>query len=57
MYTTITPSDISKNLGLFGVVFGDALADTTPLYNLISRYLDERMFADIADAYRKGGCC
>ena len=54
MYTTITPSDISKNLGLFGVVFGDALADTTPLYNLISRYLDERMFADIADAYRKG---
>src|SRR4051794_26615548 len=54
MYTSITPSDISKDLGLFGAVFGDALADTTPLYNLISRYLDERMFADIADAYRKG---
>ena len=53
MYTTITPSDISKNSGAFGLVFGDALADTTPLYNLISRYLDERMFADIADAYRK----
>ena len=44
-------------LGLYGAIFGDALADTTPLFHLISRYLDERMFADIADAYRKGGCC
>ena len=54
MYTTITPSDILEVRGLFGAIFSDALADTTPLYNLISRYLDERMLADIADAYRKG---
>ena len=54
MYTTITPSDILEKRGLFGAIFGDALADTTPLFHLISRYLDERMLADIADAYRKG---
>jgi len=54
MYTTITPNDILRELGLYGAVFGDALADTTPLYRLISRYLDERMLADIADAYSKG---
>ena len=54
LYTTITPSDVMKKIGLYGAVFGDALADTTPLYQLISRYLDERMLADIADAYRGG---
>ncbi|MGE0259663.1 MAG: patatin-like phospholipase family protein [Alphaproteobacteria bacterium] len=54
LYTTITPSDVMETLGLYGAVFGTALADTTPLFHLIARYLDERMFADIADAYRKG---
>jgi hypothetical protein len=54
LYTTITPSDIMKQRGLFGVLFGNALADTTPLFHLISRYLDERMIAAIADGYREG---
>jgi hypothetical protein len=54
MYTTITPSSVLKPLGLYGVLFGDALASTTPLFDLISYYLDERMFADIAAAYRNG---
>jgi hypothetical protein len=54
MYTSITPNDIMKEIGLYGAVFGDALADTTPLYRLISRYLDGRMLADIAEAYNKG---
>jgi hypothetical protein len=40
--------------GLYGVVFGDALADTAPLYRLISRYVDEQMLADITDAYSNG---
>ena len=40
--------------GLYGVVFGDALDDTAPLYQLISRYMDEQMLTDIANAYNKG---
>jgi hypothetical protein len=40
--------------GLYGVVFSDALADTSPLYNLISRHVNEQMLIDIAAAYQKG---
>jgi hypothetical protein len=40
--------------GLSGVVFGEALADTAPLYRLISRYVDASMAADIAAAYKNG---
>ncbi len=54
MYTTIKSDDIMEKRGLYGAVFGDALADTTPLFRLISRYLDERVLADIAAAYNKG---
>jgi hypothetical protein len=54
MYTSIKPNDILETRGLYGAVFGDALADSTPLFHLISRYCDERMFADIAEAYNKG---
>src|SRR5215204_2543087 len=54
LYTTIRPSDIFEKRGLVGAVFGEALADTTPLFGLISRYLDERTLADIARAYSSG---
>ena len=54
MYTTIKASDVLQEQGLFGAVFGDALADTAPLFQLISRYCDEQMLADIAGAYRRG---
>ena len=54
MYTTITPNHILRPLGLYGAIFGTALADTTPLFDLISSYLNEPMLADIADAYHKG---
>jgi hypothetical protein len=57
IYTTISDKDIRTMRalnGLFGVVFGDALADTAPLYDLISRYVSEQMLADITSAYRNG---
>ncbi len=54
LYTTIAPSDVLEVRGIYGALFGDALADTTPLLRLIERYCDARMLADIADAYRKG---
>jgi hypothetical protein len=57
IYTKLSPDDIQTVRalnGLYGVVFGDALADTAPLYRLISRYINEPMLADIADAYNKG---
>jgi len=57
IYTTISDKDIRTMRalnGLYGVIFGDALADTSPLYELISRYVTEQMLADIAAAYKKG---
>jgi hypothetical protein len=54
LYTTIKPDDILEKRGLYGAVFGDSLADTTPLFHLISRYIDEQMLADIAGEYNKG---
>ena len=57
IYTTISDKDISTMRalnGLYGIVFEDALADTKPLYALISRYVDQQMLADIAAAYGKG---
>jgi len=57
IYTTISDKDIRTMRalnGLYGVVFGDALSDTGPLYRLISRYVDDQMLADIAAAYSKG---
>jgi len=57
IYTTISDKDVRTMRalnGLYGVVFSDAMADTTPLYRLISRYVDEQMLADLAAAYRQG---
>jgi patatin-like phospholipase len=57
IYTTISDKDVRTMRalnGLYGVVFADALADTTPLYRLISRYVTEQMLADIAAEYHKG---
>jgi len=34
--------------------FNDALADTTPLFQLISHYVDDQMLVAIANEYRKG---
>jgi hypothetical protein len=53
LYTSIKPSDVLETRGLFGF-FSDALADTTPLANLIARYVTPQMLADIAEEYRNG---
>jgi hypothetical protein len=54
IYTSIKLSDVAESRGLYGAVFSDALADTTPLANLIARYVTPQMLADIAREYRKG---
>ena len=54
LYTTIKPQDISESEGLFGAVFGEALADTQPLARLIARYVDQQMLADIGREYARG---
>ena len=54
MFTQISPDDIYKERPIYSIFYSDSLADTTPLFSLISKYLDETMIADIAREYKKG---
>src|SRR6185369_13512698 len=54
VYTTISLDDILIDRGLLDGIFNDALSDTTPLWNLISRFVDESLMAAIAREYNKG---
>ena len=54
VYTGIGPSDIFEKRGIVSAVFHESLADTAPLYALISHYADAEMLAAIAEEYRKG---
>lgn len=54
VYTEITPEQVLRRRWLTAAIFDDALADTTPLFETISRYLDERMLAAIAAGYAEG---
>ena len=54
LYTTINQKDIFEKRPLLAAIVSDAMADTTPLYALISRYLDGQMIEHIAREYEKG---
>ena len=55
VYTDLTPKDVLEQRYLLSAaLFEDALADSAPLFRLISRYLTEEMLADIARAHERG---
>jgi hypothetical protein len=54
VFTTIGPGNVLKKLGIQNAVFGEALADTAPLYGLITHYVNERTLADVASEYNRG---
>jgi predicted acylesterase/phospholipase RssA len=54
VYTEVDQSAIFESRFLLAAVFHDALKDTTPLFELISHYVDDQVLAAIANAYRKG---
>lgn len=54
VYTTISADDVYEKRFITSAVFNDALSDTTPLWRLISHFVDEKMMAEIAAEYRKG---
>ena len=54
IFTTIEQRDVFASRPIFAAVASDAMADTAPLSNLIARYMDERLAADIAREYARG---
>lgn len=54
VYTTMNPERVYKFRGLSAALFDDAMADTTPLADVIARYLDQKLLDAIAVEYGKG---
>jgi hypothetical protein len=54
VYTEVGPSDVFQSRIILMALFNDALKDTTPLYRLISQYIDDQLMAAIAREYQNG---
>jgi len=54
VYTQTSQKDIFKKRGLIKGIFGDAMADTRPLANTISSYVNRDLLDAIAAEYAKG---
>ena len=52
--TTIDQRNVFESRPIIAAIGSDAMADTTPLSNLIAKYVDERMVADVAREYGRG---
>lgn len=53
LYTSITPEAVFKPVGLSGALWGEAYADTSPLYRLISKHINEELLRRIAYEYNQ----
>lgn len=54
VYTETSADDIFNKEPILGLLSGDAVTDSTPLKNLIARYVDKEMIRRIAEEYEKG---
>ena len=54
LYTGTSTDDILVDRGLIGGFLSDAMADTSPLWKLLSRHVDAELMDAIAAEYRKG---
>lgn len=54
VYTDITLSDVLVERSYTAALFDDGMADNSPLFRTISRYVDEAMLAELARAYGEG---
>ena len=55
VYTNINPKDIFIERGILSGIFSDGLADSTPLYQLISKYVDANFLKKVAYEYNTNG--
>jgi predicted acylesterase/phospholipase RssA len=54
LYTTLDSSKIYFRRSIFSIVRGDSFTDNTPLMNMLNKYINDEMIAEIASEYRKG---
>jgi len=54
MYTAVSMKDIAASRWVLSVLYGDAMADTTPLWNLLKKSITQQMLDAIAAEHEKG---
>ncbi len=54
LYTTMSTSDLYKKRSLIAGLTSDALADTSPMRELLQKHVDKEMIEEIAQAYARG---
>jgi predicted acylesterase/phospholipase RssA len=54
VYTTTSQKNIFKKRGLIKGVFGDAMADSRPLADIIAEYVNQQLLDELAAEYAKG---
>ena len=55
IYTSVNPKDIFIERGILSGIFSDGLADSTPLYQLISKHIDASFLKKVAHEYTING--
>ena len=53
VYTQSTPRDIFKKRGLIKGIFGDAMADTSPLAGVIASYVNQQLLDELGSPERR----
>lgn len=54
LYTTLDSSRIFFRRSIFSMIRGDSVADSTPLLEMLEKYVTDEMIAEIGREYRKG---
>ena len=54
LYTAVSLKDIAVERSILSVVYGDSMADTTPLWNLLKKSVTQEMLDAIAVEHEKG---
>jgi len=54
LYTRLSPKDIAVQRSLLSVLYGDAMADTTPLWKLVKKSITQEMLDAIAVEHDRG---
>ncbi len=54
LFNSLSPEAVFEERSLFAVLYDDAITDSTPLRDLLEKYITEELLARIAEEYAKG---
>lgn len=54
VYTSLGPSDVARKRSILAAITSDGMADNRPLWDQISRHVDEPLMKKIADEHARG---